>query len=344
MPRLRKTDIYWSILSKQGLSRPTFRFLAFCSLIFVAVFSDSLVRGEIIDRIVAIVNDEIITLSELEQFRKSYHRTRSKQNDWLNEELALFDIRHQTLNALIDEKLIDQEAIRQRVGVTQKHLNSTLESLRKKQGLTKAQVETVLKTQGVTYEEYTEQAEKGLKRSRLINRVVKSKIAIKEEDVRAYYENHIRNYLTDESIRVSHILFPLSTNPEKDEEDRIFSEAENILRRTAEGEDFDVLARGYSRKVRGVKEGDLGYFKRGEMIPEIEKTAFKLEVGEVGGPIRTGDGIVLIKVTDRKVGSPLPLDKIRERVERDYYASEAERRYQQWIRKLRERSFIELKL
>ncbi len=88
----------------------------------------------------------------------------------------------------------------------------------------------------------------------------------------------------------------------------------------------------------------MGYFKKGEMIAAIEKRAFALEVGQVGGPIQTPAGMVLIKVTDRKGGSPIPLAKIKKKVEADYYNQEMERRYRQWLNKLKARSFIEVKL
>lgn len=300
--------------------------------------------GEIVDRIVAIVNDEIITISELEQFRESFYRFTAKRNDWLDREYSLLDVRLQALNAMIDEKLIDQEAVRLRISVSQKQINNTIESLRREQGLSQNQLEAALKAQGLSYEAYEEQVEKGLKRTRIVNRFVKSKIEIEEDDLEAYYEKNMRNYMADQSIRISHILLPLPANATREEEEGGISIAKEILKRVEEGEDFVALAHQYSREVPGVKGGDLGYFKRGEMIAPIDRIAFKLEVGEVGQPIRTGEGIILIKVTDRKGGSPIPLAEIREKVEKDYHNSRVEQQYRQWLRKLREKSFIEVKL
>lgn len=344
MPRLRSIATYWSTLTKSCSVRRTFRMPLVSSLILAILLLSSPGKGEIIDRIVAIVNDDIITLSELEGFRKSLYPPLPKKHDWLSKELDLLDARHQVLNALIEERLIDQEAERQGIQVAEKQLKDTVESLKQERGLSQAQLERALQAEGLTYEDYTEEVAKRLRRTQLINRVVRSKTEINEKDLKAYYEAHVSEYMANESVRISHILLPLSPNPTKDKEEAALSTAKDILAKIENGEDFAALTREYSRNIPGVKGGDMGYFKRGEMIPAIEKTAFSLSVGEVGGIIRTSKGVLLIKVTDRTGGSPIPLAEIREKVERDYYAHEAEQRYRKWLNKLKERSFIEVKL
>ena len=220
MPRLRSTTICWSTRFKGCFTRPTFRKLAFCVLVLGVVFWNSLGKTEIIDRIVAIVNDDIITLSELEEFRKSLYPRQPKANDWLRDELELSNVRRHVLNALIEERLIDQEANRQNIVVTQKTLEDALESLRQERGLSQSQLEMALKNQGLTYEDYRARVERGLKRTQLINRAVKSEIEIKEEDLKVYYETHIKDYMAEETIRISHILFPFPSNPTKDGDGR----------------------------------------------------------------------------------------------------------------------------
>lgn len=301
-------------------------------------------EGKIVDRIVAIVNEDIITLSELEAFRKTFFPSQSKRKDWLSLEFALSDVRYRALDTLIEEKLIDQEAERQQIQVTERELREALDSLREERGLSQSQLEAALRAQGLTYDEYKERVEKGLKRTRLINRVIKSKIEMDEEEIKAYYQAHRDDYMVEQSIRISHILLPIAPGSSENEEGAALSMAEEILTRADKGEDFDTLAYEYSQRVADLRWGDLGYFKKGEMIPAIEKVAFGLEVGQVGGPIQTAEGVVLVKVTDKKGGSPLPFEKARKRVENDYYRKELKRRYREWVKKLKERSFIEVKL
>jgi parvulin-like peptidyl-prolyl isomerase len=95
-----------------------------------------------------------------------------------------------------------------------------------------------------------------------------------------------------------------------------------------------------SRKDRG----DLGYFKRGELLPALEREAIRLRVGEVSGVIRTEFGFHLIKLLDRKGGEPPPFEEIKEKVQADYYDKEMEKAFQQFLSKLKEKSIIEIKL
>jgi len=302
------------------------------------------VWGEQVDRIVAIVNDEIITLSELEGFRKAFFPHTSSGGDWLSRELDLVKVQEKALNALINDKLIEQEAERQQITISDEQIQETVDSVKQDQGLTQDQLEIMLKAQGLTYEKYKTELEKTLKRTKMVKRAVKSDVEITDENLEHYYRTHIQVYMADSSVRVSHILLPLSSNPTSQQENDVRFLAQEIKGRADTGESFAALAQEYAGRMPEMRAGDLGYFKKGEMIPALEEEAFALEVHEVGGPVRTPQGMVLIRVTDRKASQPIPLEKIRKRVEADYYASEVERRYQEWIDKLREKAVIEVKL
>jgi peptidyl-prolyl cis-trans isomerase SurA len=313
-------------------------------LISGLVFLGSHGKAEIIDRIVAVVNDDIITLSELERLRKSLFAREPEKDDWLAKELDLSDARRRLLDTLIEEKLIDQESKRQNVQVTEEQVEETIESLKREGGLSQIQLEMALKAEGLTYEDYAQEVTKRLRRTKLINRVVRSTIEIKEENLKAYYETHIQDYMTDESIRISHLLMSLSPNATDDEEQAAFFLAEELLEKAKKGEDFEGLAREYSRVYPGITGGDIGYFKRGELIAAIEKNAFSLTVGEVGRAIRTPQGVMLIKVTDKNKGAPIPFVEIEKQIESDFFREEMERRFREWVGKLKKRSFIDVKL
>ena len=313
-------------------------------LAFTMVFHRSTVRGEMVDRIVAIVNDEIITLSELERFRETFYPEVPSKNDWLSKEVDLLKARRKALLVLIDEKLIDQEAERQEITISEKQVERTIDALREEQKLTQGQLEMMLKAQDLTYREYKTEVARKLKRAKLINRAVKSKIEIKEEDLERYYQAHIHAYMADASIRISHVLLPFSPNSSSQRENEVLSLAQEIRKRAEGGHDLASLAREYAGRMPGIRAGDLGYFKRGEMISALEDEAFGLEIGEVGDPVRTPEGIVLIRVTDRKTSQPIPLERIKEKVEMDYYTREVERQYQEWMNKLREKAVIEMRI
>ncbi len=188
------------------------------SLVFIlAIFVwKSMVTAELLDRVVAIVNDEIITLSELEDYRKSVYQEKPGEDDWLWKKWNLLEARDQALNSLIEEKLITQEASKLKITVKPKEVENALESLERQRGMTQEQLEEALKSEGVTLEKYKSDIEISLKRTRLISQQLKSEIRIKEEDLKAYYAQHTADYAPQASIRLSQIVLSLSANAAKD--------------------------------------------------------------------------------------------------------------------------------
>ena len=100
----------------------------------------------------------------------------------------------------------------------------------------------------------------------------------------------------------------------------------------------------YSEDASAKDRGDLGYFKRGELLPVFEKEALRLKVGEVSGIVRTEFGFHIIKLLDRKGGTPLPFEEVKEKVQADYYEYQMDKAFKQFISSLREKSVIEIRL
>ena len=100
----------------------------------------------------------------------------------------------------------------------------------------------------------------------------------------------------------------------------------------------------YSEDTSNRDHGDLGYFRKGELLPVFEKEALRLKVGEVSGIIRTEFGFHIIKLLDRKGTDPLPFEEIRERVKAEYYDGEMEKAFKQYLSTLKEKAVIEIKL
>jgi parvulin-like peptidyl-prolyl isomerase len=116
------------------------------------------------------------------------------------------------------------------------------------------------------------------------------------------------------------------------------------LEKIRKGEDFGEMALLYSQDASSKDRGDLGYFKKGELLPAFEKEAVRLQAGEVSGLVRTQFGFHIIKLLDRKGGGPAPFEEVREKVQADYYEKEMEKAFNEFLSKLKEKSVIEIKL
>ncbi len=297
----------------------------------------------VVDRIVAVVNQEIITLSEVEKWAAPYQEE-IQTKDRLEREEQVREVYRRVLERLIEEKLIDQEVKRSGVKVNSKEIEGALEEIKRRNTATQEDLEKALAKEGLTLEAYKKEIEKKLQRMKLVNWAVKVESQTGEREWRDFYQKNIDQYRVNESYRPSQILFlvPKGTTPEEIREIR--KKCERVLEKIKGGEDFGEMALLYSEDISAKDRGDLGFFKRGELLPELEKEALRLRGGEMSGIIRTDFGFHIIKLLDRKGETPLPFEEVKEKVKADYYTKEMEKSYQQFLGTLREKSVIEIKL
>ena len=297
----------------------------------------------VVDRVVAMVNQEIITLSEVEK-RIPPQKEEVVTEDRLQKQERTQALHRQVLEKLIEEKLIDQEAKKSAVKVSSKEVDAAVEEVKRRNGATQEDLERALAVEGLTLETYKKQIEKTIQRQRLINWSVKVEEKAGEKDLREFYKKNISRYRPNETYRPAQILFVIPKEATPGEIREIRKRCQNVLEKIRKGEDFGELAVLYSEDTSNKDRGDLGYFKKGELLPIFEKEALRLKVGEVSEIIRTEFGFHIIKLLDRKGTDPLPFEEVVERVKADYYESEMEKAFRQFLTTLKEKAVIEIKL
>jgi parvulin-like peptidyl-prolyl isomerase len=165
-----------------------------------------------------------------------------------------------------------------------------------------------------------------------------------EKEFREFYQKNIDRYRTNETFRPAHILFVIPKGATQEEIREIRKRCEAVLKKIGGGDDFGEMALLYSQDVSNRSRGDLGYFRKGELLPIVEREALRLKVGEVSGVVRTEFGFHIIKLLDRKGVDPLPFEEVKAKVKADYYDVELDKALKQFISTLRDKSIIEIKL
>ena len=297
----------------------------------------------VVDRIVAVVNQEIITLSEVEK-RTGPLLDEIQAEGRLERREKVREVCRGVLERLIEEKLIDQEVKRAGIKVTSKEVENALEEIKRQNAASQDDLENALRRDGLTLETFKKEIEKKIQRMRLINWAVKTGSKVGERELRDFYQKNIDRYRRNESYRPSHILFIVPKEATAEEIREIRKKCQKVLEKIKGGEDFGEMAALYSQDGSAKDRGDLGYFKKGELLPALEREALLLRIGEVSGIIRTDFGFHLIKLLDRKGGDPPPFEEMKERLEGDYLEKEKEKAIQQFLSTLKEKSVIEIKL
>jgi len=298
----------------------------------------------VVDRVVAVVNQEIITLSEVE---KVIHPLKEEivAEDRLEKRERVQEICRKVLERQIEEKLIDQEVKKSGIKITSKEVEATVEDVKRRNAATQEDLEKALAADGLTLEAFKKQIEKSLLRQKLISWAVKVETKAGEKEFKEFYQKNMDRYRTNETYRPSQILFLIPKGASPEEIREIRKKCQKVLDNIRGGEDFGEMALLYSEDASSSKErGDLGYFKKGELLPVFEREALRLKVGEVSDIFRTELGFHIIKLLDRKGTEPLPYEEVKERVKAEYYNQEMEKALKQYLSTLKERSIIEIKL
>ena len=322
---------------------PIIKRVHFSFCLFFLLFGSWTLSQAVVDRVVAIVNQEIITLSEVEKWKEP-HLGEIKADDRLEKREQTQEVLRKILDRLVEEKLVDQEVKRMGLKVSAKEMDGAIEEIKRKNNLTQENFEKALVMEGLNMESFKNQLEKQILRTRLIGMTVKVELKGGEKELRDYYQKNTDRYRGVETYRPGHILFyiPKEATPEQTQEIR--SKCQKVLEKIKGGADFGEMAILYSEDASAKDRGDLGYFKRGELIPVIEKEALRLKVGEMSGIVRTEFGFHIIKLLDRKGDTPPPFEEVKEKILADYYQTEMDKAVRQYIATLREKSAIEIKL
>jgi len=297
-----------------------------CSLSIQGTASGSVV----VDRVVAVVNDDIITMSDLQReaaLRKSDARP--------DERVVLED--------MIDRRLQMAAAKRAGMDVSDKELADALADIMKRNHLDAKQFEAALAKEGLTLEQYRTELREQITLSRTFNKFVRTGLAIDEAEARSFYQNNQKAYSLPEEFRVRQIYLPLPDKATPAKAAAVKEKARIVLERAKKGEDFIKLVREVSEGVTAKQDGDLGFMQRGQALAEIEEAVATLKPGEIAGPVKFADGYNVLRLEE--VRTPvMPFEKVRDEITKTLYEQKMENTYRSWLQTLRSDSHIENRL
>jgi peptidyl-prolyl cis-trans isomerase SurA len=300
--------------------------------------------GQVADRIVAVVNDDIIFYSELEESGKRLFE-QVKQTALPSErETKLRKAREAILEQLIGDKLLAQEIKKRKIEVSEREVDAALQEDLQRNRMTEAQFKMALAKEGMTYSLYRQNIRDYIGKMRLMSREIRSKIVIPDEDVRKVYQERIKEYTDPLEVKVQQIFFAIPKGASEQGKNKVRQEAQLILDQTRQGEDFANLAREYSQGAEAKEGGVLGFFKPEELIPEMEEAVTRLKPGEVSDLVLSPEGFHILRVMERKGGEPKPLAEVQAKIRDELSQKEAERLFNDMMKSLKEKAYIEVRL
>jgi peptidyl-prolyl cis-trans isomerase SurA len=308
------------------------------AILLVLICFSSSPAVEPLNRVVAKVNNDIITLHELDTRIKQLTGLEPEEFKTRNKE-SFLETRKKILDLLIDEKIAGQKIQELGINVSREEVDAAIEKIKTDNNLTHEDLLAKLKEQGVEYGTYWEEIKKRLERTRLINLEVKSKIIVSEEEIKTYYQENQDQYKTEERVRLAAIILNAKNPSDKDEVAGLNRKVQEILSRLKNGEDFGELAKIFSQGPGAEDGGDLGFFETSRLDPELQKVIQGMSPGEVSKPIIRPSGAHIIKLLERYPEQKKPLETVRDAIYDILYRQEVEKRYTAWIKGLREKAY-----
>ncbi len=300
--------------------------------------------GEVVERIVALVNNQVITLSELEEMGKPVLDQVRQTGLPAEREERLKKARREVLDHLIESKLLEEEMKKRKIEVPERDVDAAIKDVLKGSKLTEDELKKTLARQGMTFAAYRQKVRDELGKMRLVGREIKSKVVIEDEEVRKRYRENPEKYSDPLEVKIQQVFFPLPKNATKDQVATVQREALTILERARRGDDFTQLAKVYSRGPEASEGGVLGYFKKNELVRELEEAGFKLKPGEISDLVRSSVGFHILKVLDRKGGAPRPFAEVQNRIRDEAIQEESEKKFDDWMKELKSKAYIEIRL
>jgi peptidyl-prolyl cis-trans isomerase SurA len=313
------------------------RRLSFLILI-TGLWLDPLFAAEVCNRVVAVVNNEVITLYELNNRMKEMTGVPVEELMQKNE-ATYQDARQKILEVLIDEKIAQAKIKELRIQVSERQVDNFLEKLKRDNQLTQEDLVAGLEKEGLSYEKYRERIRRDLERSQLVEYEVRSKIIIRDEAIQKYYEDHKGTFGVAEKVHLAGI-FLMRKNLKSEEEMReVYKKAQDISAKLKAGADFGQMAGTYSEGPGAKQGGDLGQFTVEHLEPGLKSMVEALPEGGISDPLVRPNGIQIIKVVKKQTGKIRSLEEMKEAIYGILYQEEVNRRYQSWIKELRENAY-----
>ncbi|HWH76304.1 MAG TPA: peptidylprolyl isomerase [Candidatus Binatus sp.] len=306
------------------------------------VISPGIASSAVVEQLITVVDGEPYTLSNLNR----YANDKLKRNFPSGNLAQINADDRQVLEQFITDKLLEAEVREGGISVSDDDVSRYIDQVKKSNRLSDEDLKVALSREGQTLASYRTSVKAEMEKAEIIDRQVRRKVTITDDDVERYYKQNQKNFRGDQRARIHHILLSLAENAPPDQVQAATDKANDLYKRIKSGADFAALAREYSQGAGRDDGGDIGWFKRGSLLPGLEEVAFeKLAVGGVSEPFRTSMGIHIVKLEAREAGTVLPLSSVAPRIKEELLNKALEERFAKWVKTdLRRKHRVDIKV
>lgn len=315
------------------------------TVLFVTLFAVSgYAERQLLDRVVAVVNDEAITQGELDSILRPLYEEYSQQYQGQELYKKLGEVRHKLLSQLIEDRLVYQEAKKQGIEADQEEIDAQINDLRKRFPDEEA-FQLSMQQQGLSVSALEDRLRRQLMIRQLHDKEIRAKVVVSPLEIDEYFQKHPEEFAQKLSIRIRSMTVKKSDESRikglKDEE--AWQKIENLREQIIEGGDFEKLAKENSQDPHAEKGGLGDWLTQGSMIPEIDAIIFNMKKGEVSEVIETPIGYHFFRLEQKREEKHLELEDVREQIHAKLFDDKSRERFNEWLDELKRTAYVSMR-
>ncbi len=315
-------------------------FLILMAFLLLGWATDS--GAKVVNRIVAVVNDDVITYFELEQESQDAVSRALARNQNADTKQVVYDTKRQVLEQMVNMKLAQAEIKRLGIKVSEEEIDKAIERLKRDNAFTQEQLVARLEQEGSSLKELRERFRADIERARLLDKEVRSRIVVPDDDIKKYYEENQEQFTGKNRVRLKNILIPVANNDSAETLQERKALAEQLYGKLREGASFDTIAKTYSKGPNASSGGDLGYINYNDLAPFLKDAIADLQPGQSSEVIETPYGFQIIQLAEKETMGVKPFDQVKDEIRDVLYRKQINQRYEAWVDSLREKAYIKV--
>ena len=307
--------------------------------LLTGLFSGPADARELVDRVAAIVEGEVITLSSVYDLGAEYIEGRAAAGPDQRRAAEL-----EVLEELIDRALVNREVERLGLMVTNDELERAIDDVARQNGINRARLQHEVERSGMDWALYRSEIEGQLEFMKFNQTVIAPRITIPDDELMAAYKRRFLDNATAGPRQLQAIFLRWEADAPPDERAAVALKASELKARLDAGEDWLTVAADAPESPYLALDTDFGAFKPGELLPELDAAAFAIEVGEVSDPIAAGSGVFLLRVAAQLDAEVPEFAEVVEELRFEIQAAMGEAELEMWTTQARRRSSVEIRL
>lgn len=297
--------------------------------------------ADLVDRVVAVVNDDIITLTDLDKETSQFKAKVIEKAPADQVEAALKQMHDDVLNQIIENRLIAQEAERLGISISDEDFASAYQNLLDRNGVTREQFAEELTQNGMSVSYHKKLFREQMLQSKVVSYQVRSKIVVTENMIETYYTDKYTEKIDEDGYYLQQIGVDIKDGSREAAREQI----ERVRNLALAGTGFPDLAEKFSDLPSAADGGDIGMFKADEMSESMRAVITSAPPNGITDIIETADGYQFFKVSAQKKGAVLtkiPYDVVKEEIRNNLFDQQFKEEYSKWMRELKKQAYIKI--